>query len=344
VEIIARGLRSATRPLELDDSLQVTVLHAVTKSMTGIEVDFSRLEPIDADAFAAAMSGRSLAFRTRLVQVMELGHLSLPGADLAVADRVIEYANALGVDNECIHKARAVADGSHLLVAADFDRNSYIRSLDPSVVVDGCIDATAAWSTTRIDEALAARWRSLGELAPDSIGHQVHEFYLARGFAFPGEAGSAPPLLAQHDWVHVLADFGTTVECELEVFGFIARASEDPQAFALLAMALTLFQTGSLPSAAGIFEADAGHLAREGMPARLGDAMRRGACCEGSVDFLAVDWFSHAERSVGDLRAHFGVQPKSGEAKRAGSVGPLDPGGISEFQKAAARQARAAGR
>jgi hypothetical protein len=344
VEIIARGLRSATRPSGLDDTLQVTVLHAVTKSMTGVDVDFSRLEPIDADEFAAAMAARDLAFRTRLVQVMELGHMSLPSADVTVADRVIEYANALGVDNDCIHKARSVADGSHLLVAADFDRNSYIRSLDPSVVVDGCIDATAAWSTSRIDDALAARWRSLGELPPDSIGHRVYEFYMARGFAFPGEAGSAPPLLAQHDWVHVLADFGTTVECELEVFGFIARASDDPQAFALLAMALTLFQTGMLPSAAGIFEADAGHLSATGMPARLGDAMRRGASCEGSVDFLAFDWFAHAERSVEDMRNHFGVQPKSDEAKRAGSVGPWDPLGISEFQKAADRRARPDGR
>ena len=102
--------------------------------------------------------------------------------------------------------------------------------------------------------------------AAPAIGRRVHDFYQARGFRFPGEPGSAPPLLAQHDWVHVLGDFGTTVECELEVFGFIARASHDPQAFALLAMAILLFQTGTLASAAGIFEADAGHLCATGMP------------------------------------------------------------------------------
>lgn len=38
------------------------------------------------------------------------------------------------------------------------------------------------------------------------------------GFSCPGPPGSAPPLLAQHDWVHVLADYGSTVESELEVF------------------------------------------------------------------------------------------------------------------------------
>ena len=136
----------------------------------------------------------------------------------------------------------------------------------------------------------------------------------------------------------MLADFGTTVESELEVFGFIARASDDPRAFALLAMAVTLFQTGMLSSAAGIFEADAGHLAETGMPARLADAMRRGALCAGSIDFLGVNWFELAERTVPDLRDHFGVQAKSTDAVRAGSVGPWDPGGISVMQLANGRK------
>jgi hypothetical protein len=53
--------------------------------------------------------------------------------------------------------------------------------------------------------------------------------------------------------VHVLADFGTTVESELEVFGFIARANDDMRAFSLLAMVVSLFETGSLRTGAGLF-------------------------------------------------------------------------------------------
>ena len=86
------------------------------------------------------------------------------------------------------------------------------------------------------DPAPAARWRSLAALPTGTVGRGVHDFSLARGFAFPGEPGSAPPLLAQHDWVHVVADHGTTVENEIEVFGLIARANDDPRAFSLLAM------------------------------------------------------------------------------------------------------------
>ena len=59
-------------------------------------------------------------------------------------------------------------------------------------------------------------------------GQGVWRFYRARGFTFPGRPESAPPTLAQHDWIHVLADYGSTVESEIEVFGLISRANDDP--------------------------------------------------------------------------------------------------------------------
>ena len=77
VELIARGMRSASRPLHQDDSLQLLVLQALTKAMTGFEVDYVRLAPIEADEFAAGLAARDESFRTRMVQGMELGHLVL---------------------------------------------------------------------------------------------------------------------------------------------------------------------------------------------------------------------------------------------------------------------------
>ena len=74
----------------------------------------------------------------------------------------------------------------------------------------------------------------------------------------PGRPGSTPPLLACC-WVHVLADYGTTVEARLEVFAFIARANDDMRGFSLLAMVVSLFETGYLRRGAGLFEASPGH-------------------------------------------------------------------------------------
>ena len=162
---------------------------------------------------------------------------------------------------------------------------------------------------------------------------------------FPGLPGSAPPLLAQHDWVHVLADYGTTVEAELEVFAFIARSNDDMRAYSLLAMVLSLFETGYLRVGAGMFQSDTGHLSQNrGMAARLGDALRRGALGadretgSDSIDYLRLDWFTLADLPIAEARARFNVTPKSDDAVAAGSVGPWQPGGISPFQERAGRE------
>lgn len=139
--------------------------------------------------------------------------------------------------------------------------------------------------------------------------------------------------------MHVLTDYGTTVESELEVFAFIARANDDMRAFSLLAMVVSLFETGYLRTGAGLFESSPGHLsASETVSVRLADAMRRGALCHDhetgsdSIDFLRFDWFTAADLPIDAARQRFGVVAKSADALAAGSVGPWEPGGISPFQ------------
>ncbi len=347
VQHISRGLLSGAAGPDGVTKLQCTVLHALTRAMTGHTIDFSALEPISAADFAAGLARRNLEFRTRMVQYMELSHMVRGEASVDVAEQVIEFARELSVESECVHRAREVADGSRAFVAADIDRSSYVTGLDlsgfsPLRTAD---DNVYAWTNTVIRDELAEKWRSLGALSVGTLGRGVHDFYVARGFKFPGEEGSAPPLLAQHDWVHILADFGSKVESELEVFAFIARASDDPEAFTLLAMVVNLFQTGALAGAAGLFEADPGHLDADGMPERFADAFRRGAMCHGSTDFLAVDFWSLADQEVEDVRRHFGIVPKSDAALGGGSVGPWEPGGMSPFQvDAGRRMAEQAGR
>ena len=332
-----RGIASACR---LDDGmteLQTLVLSALNRAMTGHELDVATLPTISAAEFAEGLAERNEAFRTRMLQVMELGHMILPEPNVAVADRVIEFAREMSIENDCVHMARELAEGSRQLIAADVDRNRYLMNLDlsgftPLRTED---DKNWAWTNTAIRPELADRWRALGDHDEGTLGRMVYAFYQARGFRFPGEEGSAPPLLAQHDFVHVIADYASNVESELEVFAFIARASDDPAAFALLAMVINLFQTGQLAGAAGIFDADPGHLDAEGMPERLADAFRRGAMTEGSVDFLATNFWELADRPIDDVRAHFGVTPKSDFALSAGSLSPWDAGGMSIYQQRA---------
>jgi hypothetical protein len=347
VAVTARGIASAVAPATGLTPLQRLLLEALFPAMTDHPVDLEDYQPVTAHELAVALRRRDLQFRTRGVQIMLLAALILRPLPPEVAARVAEFATELCVDDKMIDVAREFAAGSFGLAAVDFERNGYTGEWhsDDVTALHTSTSLQEAWDVDADDPVLAARWEALEGLPPDSLGRQVWQMYRARGFSFPGTPGSAPVLLAQHDWVHVLAGFGTTVESELEVFGFIARANDDMRAFSLLAMVVSLFETGYLSKGAGLFEASVGHLSsNSGVAVRLADAMRRGAWCHDevtgsdSIDFLRLDWLSIAHLTVEEARTRFGVRQKSPPAVDAGSVDLWSAGGISPFQLASGQR------
>ena len=349
VEAVVRGIATAVAPDGTPQGLtpvQRAVLNALAESMTGITVDAATGEPFGPDEFAEVLRFRSAEFRIRMVQMMLLAELLLVPLPVEVTERVEKYARRLGVCDQLMKVARRVAHGSLGLALIDFQRSGYFQRLveQPPEHLHTSTALADAWQFVCHDEELHARWVALEHYPDGSLGQGVWRFYKARGFTFPGKPGSAPPTLAQHDWVHVLADYGSTVECEIEVFGLISRANDDPEAFSLLAMVLGLFETGYFFDAAnGFFEYDRGHISRdpERMATRLADAMYRGAKLawhlddngrSAETDLLATDWFAYADWPIDDVRADLGLLPKSLKTLEAGSVGPWEPGGISPFQ------------
>ncbi len=347
---IAGAVAAAVAPGGQLTSLQRLLIESLLESMTGIVVPANHVPRIGSEEFAHALATRDEGFRHRMVHFMLLCSLVLVPLPEEVAQRVEAYARELSVDDSMLRVADRYAHGSLGLALIDFERSGYMETWDPSHagVLHTSKALSDAWDECAFDDALAARWEALRDLPEGSLGREVVKFYDARGFVFPGRPNSAPPLLAQHDWMHVIAEYGSTVESELEVFGFIARANDDPRGFSLLAMMVSLFETGYLASGAGLFHYDRGHLSHKGMAVRLADSMRRGALCgahAGGPDLLGIDWFEHAGRPVEEVRAEFGVVPKAEHAVEAGSVTAWEPGGISPFQYECGRRAAdAAGR
>jgi hypothetical protein len=352
IELMARAFATAPAPEGGLTAVQRAVLNALVHSMTGVEVDVGELEPLGPAEFAESMRRRNAAFRHRMVQSMLLAEMLLVPIPPEVTARVETYAQCLSVDDEMMRVVRRIANGSLGLALIDFERSGYFQEMlaQPPEHLHTSHALSEAWEKACRDDALYERWAALEHCPDGSLGQGVWRFYRARGFTFPGRPESAPPNLAQHDWVHVLADYGSTVESEIEVFGLISRCNDDPQAFSLLAMVLGLFETGYLYGAAkGFFEYDRGHLSRDvdRMAVRLADAMYRGAMLAWhtndhhpgrSTDLLATDWFEHADRPIEDVRADFGIPPRSDAAIAAGSKTAWEPGGISPFQYAHGRE------
>lgn len=335
VQLLASGVVSAIAGSEGLTPLQEALVVAMFEAMTDHRVDLGAVERIGPGSFAIALRHRDAAFRERILQLMILGALVLRPPPPEVTARLDAFAVEMSVDDGMLRVAHDFAHGSLGLAALDFQRNGYTRewAVEHRDALHTSAELADAWELCVDEPELAAMWRSLEELPAGTIGRRVSEMYRARGFRSPGAPGSVPPLLAQHDWVHVLADYGTTVESELEVFAFIARANDDHRGFSLLAMVVSLFETGLLDMAANAFDACAGQLAHDGVPVRLADAVRRGAWLREGVDFMEVDWFAIADLPLDEARRRFGVRPKSAAAIEAGSVGPWEPGGLSAFQR-----------
>ncbi len=348
--VIAGGVAGAVSIGGELTSLQRMLIESVTDAMTGFVVPGRRLPRLGPQEFARALADRDLFFRTRMVHFMLVCALVLNPLPEEVVERVESYAAELNTDDAMLRIAQRYAHGSLGLALVDFQRSGYMETWDPEHA-DALHTSTAvsdAWEEAANDPDLGHRWEQLRDLPEGSFGREVAKFYDARGFEFPGRPGSAPPLLAQHDWVHVLGHYGSTVEAEIEVFAFISRANDDPRAFSLLAMVISLFETGYLASGAGLFAYDRGHLSHEGMAIRLADALRRGALVgthADGPDLLRIDWFERAHLPIDAVREEFGIVAKSDAALAAGSVGPWEAGGISPFQyEAGRRKAEAEGR
>lgn len=342
IRLIAGGVRTNAAPASGCTELQHVLVAAMCEALSEFEYDPEWLDDVVTPMeLARGLARRNEFVRSRILQQVVLAAMVVHPTPPEVIERIGEVATALNVAGHFLGDVQSFGPESYDAALVDFARNGYSGDFTelhrPVLRTDR--DIGDGWGVVDDDPRLAAQWAELEHCAPGSLGREVWEFYKSRGFSFPGTPGSAPPLLAQHDWVHVLADYGTTLENEIEVFGLIARANDDPRGFSLLVMVIGLFQTGVISTAGGLFEADTGHLSSAEMAHRLADGLRRGALArpDGDVDknFLAVDWFTYADLPVEEVRRRFQLPGKSEKALAAGSVGPWHPDGISAFQRAA---------
>jgi hypothetical protein len=337
VTLVARGIATAVAAEDGLTELQAELLAAIATALTGFSVDYHTLDPLGPDALAEVLAGRDLAYRQRIVHHMVLGELVLRPIPTAVAHRVAQYSHALGVQDDFVRVARRYAQGAYGLAWMDLQRSGFVEHVsDAGGEARQTPGAPAPFEPARVDPELAARWAAFEDLPEESLGRSVWELYVGRGFELPGTPGGAPEYLTQHDFVHVIADYGTNLKGELEVFAFIGRADPDPKGFAWLATLIGLFETGYIEGT-GFFDRDVQerNIQAPGMHQRIADAIRRGKLVCGCLgkDLFEVDYHALADQPVEEVRSRLGVPPKSTDALEGGSAGAFDIEGMSEIQR-----------
>lgn len=350
VRLVARGIATAVAPETGLTDVQADLLEAIARALTGVDVDYRSLDPLGPDELAGVIGAKDLEYRQRIVHHMVLGELVLRPIPTVVAHRVHLYAEALGVKDDFVRVARRYAQGAYGLAFKDLRRNGFAEHVQgggegeiqqgPGPAGRG---ASAPFEPAQLDPELAAKWHAFADLPEDTLGFQVWDMYDSRGFELPGAPGGAPAYLAQHDFVHVIADYGTNLKGELEVFSFIGRADPDPKGFAWLATLTGLFETGYIPST-GFFDRDVSErvIQAPGMHHRVADAIRRGkvVCRHQNEDLFEVDWYARADRTVDEVREELAVPQKGAAALEGGCVGLTDRSGMSEIQQRVVAQRR----
>lgn len=338
VVLVARGIATAVAPEAGLTDVQATLLSAIASALTGVEVDYHDLEPLGPEALAGVLAPYPVPYRQRIVHHMVLGELVLRPLPPEVALRVATYARALGVDDQFVRIARRYAQGAFGLAWMDLRRSGFTEHWEQAGPerLRTRFGVEDPFGRPTPDPGLEARWLAFADLPAGTLGRQVFEMYHGRGFALPGNPDGPSAYLAQHDFVHVIADYGTNLKGELEVFAFLGRADPDPKGFAWLATLVGLFETGYIADT-GFFERDVRerNIQAPGMHHRVADAIRRGkvVCERVGVDLFELDYHVLAERPVEEVRAQLGVPEKSPAARESGSPGLFDREGLSELQK-----------
>jgi hypothetical protein len=307
----AAALVGACRGDGWQTPLQPRFLGVLFHQLLGYEADFDQIPGLSAEAVAEALP--TAEQRLELVELMVTLEMLCDSIPAALEASIEHWAGVLGVEDRSLRLARDLAAHASAQALHDFYRYDWVGEQDIlSPAFEGLLarHGDKAYAlTVEPDPLEAARWRALEHCPAGSIGRSLWDFYQERGFGFPGEPGAANAALAHHDWIHVLADFDTSPMGEMEVTAFQAAASTLPGATLGFIGAVSIFQTGLLPSL--VVPPGYSHaLEVPGGPERIADAIQRGRACQRDV-FREIDFFAVADQALPALREGWSISGKA---------------------------------
>lgn len=223
-EIALAGLR-AIKTVALADGiihdLERALIDSVQKYILGTDHAFDAIEPIKPKELAEAVPKG--VYRDRILRGCVITALIDTQASKTERDVVEAFADALEVDRAPFDSLHRIVAGRLRLFRLDVGRRSFIgHKLGQHVEMKGVrgLAEIAAGFAGFENPKLADKYRALEKRAEGTLGRGYFDFMKKNEFAFSGEKGGAPEPIVFHDCVHVLAEYGTSAEEEVQIIGF----------------------------------------------------------------------------------------------------------------------------
>ncbi|HEY0138098.1 MAG TPA: hypothetical protein VGB85_28625, partial [Nannocystis sp.] len=153
----------------------------------------------------------------------------------------------------------------------------------------------------RENAEVSQRYRQLGSLDEGTLGRELWRYYKEREFELASDPGTVPDALVEHDIMHIISGYDSSLEGELQTLAFVAgMRQEDP--FSALFLVLLQYTAGrkvapggQLAGARVLFDHD-----------KILRALDRGRGT--AVDFSAKhDFWDIMDQPIAALRERFGV-------------------------------------
>lgn len=288
-----------------------SLLDAARRVVLKIDADIDSLAPIAPTEFAAGFPQGPL--REQFVDGLMVMTLAdgVPSREMVAAAEA--FAGAIGVSTPALADIRLLAERHMTLFKLDFLRRSQIADImKDQLGQTGPLGLARAVLTMRgvmEDPALAARYRAWNDLPEGSLGRSLVQFYAEHGFSLPGERKGFPEAGLHHDLCHVLGDYGTDPEGEVQVAAFTAGFKEKTPIFLLL-FALLIFSAGVNVRPSKEDFTTVGVLGKPGMAERMFAALERGSHVNQDLTDK-WDYWAYVALPLDEVRRRLNILPKA---------------------------------